>query len=206
MTDQDTELITVADHEHPSPDGPNGEKPAIRDGKGRWTRGNPGGPGNPNGAHYARCTRVLLETVTDEDIARVTRKLVEQACDGNVFAARTVLELSIKKVPVTGASIRVTSDGTVSISVHPEMTPEEWEEFNKAHAKAAALVRRQAIRLPLIPMPGPYPANADGPEPAESIHARAFAEGAAAQRALETEKANDATTTEEESPCPPNLR
>jgi hypothetical protein len=67
----------------PSANGRNG-----RAAGGRFAKGNAGGPGNPFGRRTAQLRRVLLEAVSDEDVAAVTRRLVELAKEGDVPAAR----------------------------------------------------------------------------------------------------------------------
>lgn len=63
-----------------------------RDDRGRFVKGNPGGPGNPLGARVAKLRGALLEAVTPEDVRAVARALVEAAKGGNVQAAREVLQ------------------------------------------------------------------------------------------------------------------
>jgi hypothetical protein len=200
MQESDHEVIAIADPEAPSPNGANGEGYTGRDKQGRFKPGCKGGPGNPLGRRYAQCTRVLLETISDDDIAQITRTLVGQAIAGNTIAAKVLLDMAIKKVPASDTIIRVASDGTTSVSINPNMGEREWEEFGLALKRARAMSRREEIRLPRIPIPGPYPANAEGPEPPEAIHQRAFSLGVIAQIAQQKKEAEDAITTAEESP------
>ena len=58
----------------PSPNGPNG-----RDTQGRFTKGNPGGPGNPYALQAGRLRSAMLKAVTEDDIRAVVAKLVELA-------------------------------------------------------------------------------------------------------------------------------
>jgi hypothetical protein len=63
---------------------------AVRDGRdarGRFAAGNPGGPGNPLAKYYARVRRAFRETIDEEEIKALIRKLYEQACAGHVGAA-----------------------------------------------------------------------------------------------------------------------
>jgi hypothetical protein len=89
-------------HEAPSPNGANGDQdtsntpsPNGRDGRGRFTKGNRGGPGNPFARRVARLRTLLLEIVGDEDLRGVLRKLVERAQAGDLAAARLVLDYLI---------------------------------------------------------------------------------------------------------------
>ncbi len=67
----------------PSPNG--------RDARGRFGRGNTGGPGNPYAASVARLRTALIEAVTPEDVAAIARALVAQAKAGDVAAVRELM-------------------------------------------------------------------------------------------------------------------
>ena len=62
-----------------------------RDEQGRFAKGNPGGPGNPNGGRVARLRAALLDAVTEDDVRAIVLKLVEQAKAGDLQAAREIL-------------------------------------------------------------------------------------------------------------------
>jgi len=70
----------------PTPNGGNG-----RDGKGRFTKGNHGGPGNPHAQHVARLREALLKAVKPDDIKAVIEAMLRNAKDGNVACARELL-------------------------------------------------------------------------------------------------------------------
>lgn len=70
----------------PSPNGPNG-----RDSSGRFTAGNPGGPGNPFAPAVARLRAAMLQSVTVKDVRDLGRSLLERAKAGDVPAARLLL-------------------------------------------------------------------------------------------------------------------
>src|SRR5438270_7592749 len=74
----------------PSPDGANG-----RDAGGRFTRGNPGGPGNPFARRIAELRRAAIATVTEDDIQAVITALIAKAKQGDVAAARLLLAHSL---------------------------------------------------------------------------------------------------------------
>ncbi len=76
----------------PSPNGGNG-----RDGRGRFAEGNVGGPGNPHARHVGQLRSALLAAVTREDMEAVIRKLVELAKNGNIQAAKEVLDRCLGK-------------------------------------------------------------------------------------------------------------
>jgi hypothetical protein len=68
-----------------------------RDGKGRFARGNKGGPGNPFNRRVAALRQLLLERVSDEDLGAIIDRLVEKAKEGDVSAARLVLSYTVGK-------------------------------------------------------------------------------------------------------------
>ncbi len=71
----------------PSPNGRNG----ARDGRGRFAKGNPGGPGNPFARRVARIKSLIVDAVSDDDLRAVVAMLVERAKGGDVAAAREIL-------------------------------------------------------------------------------------------------------------------
>jgi len=68
-----------------------------RNGRGRFTKGNAGGPGNPHVAMVGRWRAVLVETVTDDDIRAVVAELVQLAKAGAPWAVRELLDRCIGK-------------------------------------------------------------------------------------------------------------
>lgn len=85
-------------------DGDNG-----RDDRGRFVRGNPGGPGNPHARQVARFRAALLEAVTDDDLRAIARKLVEESKAGNVSAAGLLLDRLLGKVEAADFADRMES-------------------------------------------------------------------------------------------------
>ena len=61
-----------------------------RDKGGRFTKGNPGGPGNPHAQHVARLRTTMLAAVSTEDIREVVTTLLALAKTGDVAAIREV--------------------------------------------------------------------------------------------------------------------
>ena len=61
-----------------------------RDEQGRFTKGNPGGPGNPYAQQVAAFRRALVNAVTEEDIAGIVAAIVSKAKDGDVAAFKTL--------------------------------------------------------------------------------------------------------------------
>src|SRR5262245_56666763 len=84
---------------------PNGH--AGRDGRGRFAKGNPGGPGNPLHKRMALFRQTLLAAVTPEDVRQVVGQVVEQAKAGQPWAVREFLDRCVGKplatMELTGA-------------------------------------------------------------------------------------------------------
>ena len=79
---------------------PSGEKRSRR---GTFVKGNPGGPGRPKGssdkAEAHELKAALVAAVTTEDIAAITRALVEKAKKGNPYAAVVLFDRIWGKAP-----------------------------------------------------------------------------------------------------------
>lgn len=76
----------------PSPNGANGRGP-----RGRFTAGNPGGPGNPYAARVGRWRQLLAESLTDKEMAAVIAALVKAAKAGEPWAVREVMDRTLGK-------------------------------------------------------------------------------------------------------------
>lgn len=76
----------------PSPNRDNG-----RDGKGRFAKGNPGGPGNPHARRVGELRSALLEAITPDAIRKAVEALIREAEGGNVSAARELIDRAIGK-------------------------------------------------------------------------------------------------------------
>ena len=74
----------------PSPKGTNG-----RDAKGRFVPGYAGGPGNPHAKRVAKLRSTLLNAVTEDDIREIVQKLVAMAKEGDIHAAKEVLQRTL---------------------------------------------------------------------------------------------------------------
>ena len=70
----------------PSTNGDNG-----RNADGHFTKGNPGGPGNPFARRTAQLRSAMIRAVSEQDVAVIIQKLVAEAKEGDVSAAREVL-------------------------------------------------------------------------------------------------------------------
>src|SRR5262249_2956552 len=74
-----------------NPQGPATPPDAGRDQKGRFAKGNPGGPGNPFAREVAALRTLLVRRVTKGDIEAVADQLIKQAGEGNLVAIRLFL-------------------------------------------------------------------------------------------------------------------
>jgi len=78
----------------------NGGNGDGRDRQGRFKAGNPGGPGNPHAKQTHEIHRTLCEAVTLDDLRAILQALVNKAKDGDVIAAREVLDRRLGKAPL----------------------------------------------------------------------------------------------------------
>src|SRR5262249_18398897 len=68
-----------------------------RDAKGRFTKGNPGGPGNPFTRHVAKLRAALAQRVTEADIQQIARGLLVSARLGHLPSIRILLSYALGK-------------------------------------------------------------------------------------------------------------
>ena len=64
---------------------------------GRWAKGNKGGPGNPFARQVAALRKVILDSVSEEDLLAIALALKARAKEGNVGAAKLLLAYAIGK-------------------------------------------------------------------------------------------------------------
>lgn len=74
----------------PSTNGLNGG-----DYRGRFTKGNPGGPGNPLAGRVNTLRAAILSALTEEDIQAIVGTLVDAAKWGNIAAAKFLFSYTI---------------------------------------------------------------------------------------------------------------
>jgi len=80
---------------------PSPAEPSGRDSSGRFASGNKHGRGNPLAKQAQKLRVALLEAVSEEDIKAIIAKLIEAAKNGDVVAAREVLDRTIGKAAQT---------------------------------------------------------------------------------------------------------
>ena len=68
-----------------------------RDGAGKFTPGNPGGPGNPYARQSARLKKAVLEVMNEAEIRLIAQKLLSQALQGDVPSMKLVFAYAIGK-------------------------------------------------------------------------------------------------------------
>jgi hypothetical protein len=93
-----------------------------RDADGRFTRGNPGGPGNPFARRVAALRQALLRTVTDEDVQDLAARLLESARAGDMAAMKLLLGY------VLGRPAEVVDPDTLDLK--------EWQLYQQSLAPA----------------------------------------------------------------------
>ena len=84
----------------PSTNGDNRLPAEARDAKGRFLRGNPGGPGNPQAHNVAAWRKALADAVSPDDVAEVTRKVIEAAKAGEPWAIHELFDRLLGKPSV----------------------------------------------------------------------------------------------------------
>jgi hypothetical protein len=72
-----------------------------RDARGRFTAGNAGGPGNPFARRVAELRKVLLETVTDDELRIVAGQLMVKAKFGDLAAIKLLFQYVLGKPAAT---------------------------------------------------------------------------------------------------------
>jgi hypothetical protein len=76
---------------------PNNDTTSDRDEKGRFRKGNRGGPGNPFTRRMAKLRQVALDSVTDDDIRAAIDALKQKAREGDVAAIKLLLSYTVGK-------------------------------------------------------------------------------------------------------------
>src|SRR5437870_2425542 len=74
-----------------------GEPKSERDGRGRFTAANKGGPGNPYARQTAALRKALVNAVTPEDIEEIAQALKEKARQGDVAASKLLFSYLMGK-------------------------------------------------------------------------------------------------------------
>src|SRR5262245_42462087 len=109
-----------------------------RDAQGKFTRGDSGGPGNPFARQVARFRKVLLDSLTDEDLRAIAARFIELAKEGNVPAAKLLLSYTL---------------GKPAEAVEPDqLNVQEWDLFKREATMAGETPGLIATPDPSFPL------------------------------------------------------
>ena len=86
----------------PSDNTPPRQPQPGRDARGRYLEGRKAGPGNPYNRRVAALRQLLLERVSDDDLAAIVAQIIKQAKQGDLAAIR--LLFSAHPAPPSGGS------------------------------------------------------------------------------------------------------
>jgi hypothetical protein len=110
------------------------DAPAGRDAKGRFAKGNPGGPGNPFARHLAKLRSALVQCVSEEDIRQIANGLLVNAKLGHLPSIRILLMYVL---------------GKPSGAVNPDtLDIDEWRQLVQPLAKIAAELPQALMAIP----------------------------------------------------------
>ena len=141
MTDQST----------PSTNGRNGG----RDARGRFLRGNVGGPGNPYCRDVARKREAFRSAASDADLRAICRKLVAMAKKGNLLAVREVLDRIIGKCPTAADDGDGDSQKLLPIFEVIVSNRDEALQFKDISDHLLRQVRHASLRDASVGLPAP---------------------------------------------------
>jgi hypothetical protein len=112
----------------------NVDAPEGRDAKGRFTKGNPGGPGNPFARHVAKLRSALVQCVSEEDIRRIAEGLLFNARLGHLPSIRILLMYVL---------------GKPSGAINPDtLDIEEWRQLVQPLAQIMAELPQALMSVP----------------------------------------------------------
>jgi hypothetical protein len=111
-----------------------------RDERGRFAKGNPGGPGAPRPECVVEFKRAMLAATSAEDVAAITRALIEKAKAGDVAAAGLLYDRWWGK-----AKQHFEIEG-VNVSAHAERVQAIVQSDPALLAEMNALARKMAHR------------------------------------------------------------
>jgi hypothetical protein len=128
-----------------------------RDAKGRFAKGNQGGPGNPHAGQVAKLRARMLEAVTEDQVKQAMQALADEAARGNVAAIRELLDRVAGK-PHQAQSHEITGPGGEPIQGPAQSRP-DLESLSVDELKQyRALLEKMTQH------------GAEQPEPAEPAH------------------------------------
>src|SRR5579871_3492110 len=159
----------------------NVDAPEGRDARGRFAKGNPGGPGNPFARHVARLRSALVACVSEEDIRRIAQDLLAHAKLGYLPAIR-ILFLYVLGKP--------------SGAVNPDtLDIDEWRQLVEPLAQIMS-------QLPQALMSIPAPTATDMVRSAQPYAQRMVGEEMTAPSPEECEEAREEVRRQQEAEGP----
>jgi hypothetical protein len=121
---------------HPTPGAPLPNGDFGRDGRGRFAKGNAGGPGNPFARQVAAFRRALCAAVTETDIQFLAQRLIQRAHAGDVAACKLLLAY------VIGRPAEAVDPDTVDL--------QEWQMYRDNAARTEELTAMLATVPPQV--------------------------------------------------------
>ena len=91
--------------------------PGQHDGNGKFARGNKLGKGNPHADKVAKLRGVMLRTISEGDIKKLTQKLLLMALEGDLKAAELLLSRLLGKPTSDSAAPTVAIQNNVSATM-----------------------------------------------------------------------------------------
>ncbi len=137
--------------DEPSTNGGNG----LRDTRGRFVKGNPGGPGNPNIQHVAKLRDGFRSAFTVADAKKICRKLVAMAQKGNLMAVREVLDRTLGKCPTAADDVDGDSQKLLPIFEVIVSNRDEALQFSAIREQLRRQVRHAGLRDASVGLPAP---------------------------------------------------
>lgn len=77
------------------------KQPSLNGNKGRFPKGNPGGPGNPHARAVHRLRSALLKAITPDDVKKMVAVLIRKAKKGDVIAIKELLDRTVGRPSAT---------------------------------------------------------------------------------------------------------
>jgi hypothetical protein len=128
-----------------SPDAPSPTSTDGHDARGRFAKGNRGGPGNPFARQTAALRSALIAAVTEDDIQTIARQLVTQAKLGHLAAIKLLFAYVLGK-PAEAVNPDTLDVQEWQLYQQTPVTPEAMTTvLNSMHADLACTIVRTAL-------------------------------------------------------------
>lgn len=115
----------------PLPDGGNGRDPKT----GRFTNGNPGGPGNPHNKRVLHFRNLIQKATTDDQVKKIWSKLLQEAEAGKPWAVREALDRLIgkadQKVQLSGEDLSEATRQGIAVLMRDDVIAKRIEELER---------------------------------------------------------------------------